>query len=1421
MSSAVCIPIQVSTFTLNSAVATSGKDVPNWCIGPLSQPGYDRLLRYENDVQQHVDLLNRHRLDSLNPRLFDASDKKIRQGRQGFYLHWKLPQLYRAAVEVNPGAEPFKNECFKNGFRSFKQSSNGDVKWNADANNALIGESTTLYRAVPNRWLVWRRIDQDSIEPEEAKHHIKTYELFIMESNLCRNISDLGAKVDIEVDVSPFVNAEKPPEGQADNFLGNKIAVYEDGAQPPDKNEGDQKSVPLSIFNSSNPIFADFQPHNSNVFSMIDNFSYQYPLGDGKSETRFLMAANADYTVLGWVDDMSLDVFADKNRTHGEILKGLGLELADEKAGDAQAWLRMQDKKSDITRAICHASIYGVKWRQDMAPENKAHELANLFKSQMPIAVGYSPVDSYRAFTKQSPIAFQGLNGAKLHSSLTNTPKSFGDLLYEVQTFTKTSAGKPDNYIAQRDRALLQAFAASSAGHLWKLIDNDEQANRKDTGSTVKTSLIPSDTQKLALSGLRQFQSFRDACSSKLKQLQWDLFAEWWKFKTSEQKMSHGDLSDLRSSSSDTVRAIASDIRRLLSICQELDNELSPEKVTEKCPQAQKTPNDPFYRRREPTVTIAGAVSAWSIRDDKQIQVRLTSQVKPDEGEEQETKGSFAPKANGIESPEDSLYKAVDFHRPPMNGIVSSTMQDLVREWVRLRPRNDQDPSKLRMKPSIVNPPYKVRTAEDGQQLGNVPSFNQKQEFNAVFVEWEVVYFHIPFDKWSLQPDEATGLRWDLNDYVGSGYADDARAISGRELLLPQVKAELQAAAGNISASPEELQKLLLDRLAVPSTSFALKGMNEHLATRYVGGTHLTPNATISGVVKGAVVESVFTEDDIKLIGNQTLETPYAATVDVGATDGDPSRMNSPFKPVLHGQMVLTKLNIMDEFGQVVSAFDFNKAQSDGRLSRQIYPYISDTYSCSNLVDPHGKPTKIANAVVGDQENRCAFIQIPPSINQEAKLNAFFVTDKDVFGKLLPSDEPYRPVYEQWENPVWGWILVNYASHGIQFFLPDGKFYGQVLLGGSTGTDIPLRWQPFEEPRDLDTFATNSVDVRRLQELMDAFRGDTGYLKAFVHMIGESLTFSRDMNASYSESLASITGRCLALVDFGVSLELAQKPQVNQSTINDAPPQLALESYKFPCILGDKSHRDDGLVGYFASSSESSRKPDFTTCYTYFPQAKTSVSKNKITDITIQNSPLLQPKYVDPLEVTRSLYVEPEDALNSDTLDRMSSEYRKQTTNRLKIFTAIINPYTPFRIRTGGLLPTKALEIPPWTIKNALEKMDVFFPTGPVLSVKAPFSKPQTQSINKPAVQQEVIKRTEGDKATEMKIEVPTPPVGKWKWLQPVIDDDRSKTNYKDIATDGFKRIDEGDILRVNEKQPLTAIEGYLCMSRGDDRKKA
>jgi hypothetical protein len=59
--------------------------------------------------------------------------------------------------------------------------------------------------------------------------------------------------------------------------------------------------VPVTTLNSSNHLFADYQPHNSNVFSILDNFKYR--------DDAFLNYAEADFYILGWHADATQDLF--------------------------------------------------------------------------------------------------------------------------------------------------------------------------------------------------------------------------------------------------------------------------------------------------------------------------------------------------------------------------------------------------------------------------------------------------------------------------------------------------------------------------------------------------------------------------------------------------------------------------------------------------------------------------------------------------------------------------------------------------------------------------------------------------------------------------------------------------------------------------------------------------------------------------------------------------------------------------------------------------------------------------------------------------------------------------------------------------------------------------------------------------------
>jgi hypothetical protein len=142
------------------------------------------------------------------------------------------------------------------------------------------------FRPVPNRWIITRRLhfdentNHDMFDPPDA--NIPEWESWIVESDCVRNLNDIGADVDIEVDVSPFINISPEDlnnsntshmiEGQAETFIGLKLPLFDydniDTGAAPYSHLGK-----LTVMSSSNPLFPDYTQHNMNVFTLLDSMS--------------------------------------------------------------------------------------------------------------------------------------------------------------------------------------------------------------------------------------------------------------------------------------------------------------------------------------------------------------------------------------------------------------------------------------------------------------------------------------------------------------------------------------------------------------------------------------------------------------------------------------------------------------------------------------------------------------------------------------------------------------------------------------------------------------------------------------------------------------------------------------------------------------------------------------------------------------------------------------------------------------------------------------------------------------------------------------------------------------------------------------------------------------------------------------------
>lgn len=326
-------------------------------------------------------------------------------------------------------------------------------------------------------------------------------------------------------------------------------------------------------------------------------------------------------------------------------------------------------------------------------------------------------------------------------------------------------------------------------------------------------------------------------------------------------------------------------------------------------------------------------------------------------------------------------------------------------------------------------------------------NWDGKQPFFPLFCEWEAVYYHIPFEHWEIQSgassvarDMAT-LRYGIRSEAEIAGITDRRVLSGRNTLLPQTCEALandfarlldrMAGAGEVpvDSNPAGWPSMMKE---LPILSTLMKGLRAHLTTQ-VSEMHIKPTVhapgkhpTVLESAAAAAADIGFTVDSLSLVGDQTGLTPYGDSI-----EADPD--HCPFKPVSHGQMVVTKLNIVDRFGQVLSAMpDQGGPKSTESALKWIYPCVGEEFKPSTKA--LDKTIVRLTILPEPDREKCGVLQLPPGLNQSARLNGCFVVPDS-----REEAAPWKPANE-WDNPVWGWVVINYSDYGLQMFNADGRY---------------------------------------------------------------------------------------------------------------------------------------------------------------------------------------------------------------------------------------------------------------------------------------------------------------------------------------------------------------------------------------------
>lgn len=838
-----------------------------------------------------------------------------------------------------------------------------------------------------------------------------------------------------------------------------------------------------------------------------------------------------------------------------------------------------------------------------------------------------------------------------------------------------------------------------------------------------------------------------------------------------------------------------------------------------KTTKSQQGAEDPFYKRKDPTLLVGGAASGWPEDYLNKLKIRLGSQVT----------FNVASKSQ----PFKDIITALTAKLPGEASGISTAVPSLLAEFFSFSgPATPVTLTESSLSSTDILPLYHDQGPLPDSKGPWRDQWGGAQPWWPLLLEWQAEYFHIPISDWELAPSTASKWEYQIKGYPSPPLWEqsgiDKRTISGRMLMLPQPSFSLGTAISrlfqnvkDLPLDPTEQDWLLAHLPSIPYLSSPMSGLTDHLVT-LCRGTHIKPSQRPAGAQASAMDAAVyaikdllnqstleaFTADQLSLIGQESQQTPYGDLVRL--SDNSTA---SPFKPATHGQMRFTQINIIDKFGQAVCVLDPDPIPDDQKP--HIKPILGEVYAPQEYLNPisqiAAQPNVVDRKMLGPGENE--FVQLPPGINQDSRLNFSFMFHNKKASEPQAPDSCYWEPCGDFDTPIWGWVLLNYVDYGLQFFDSDGKFYREVRLGGINGDVISSPWKPFGPPT-----SRSSVDTARLDSLLAAFTAkDTGpaYLTQFFEMIELALGNPSPPPSMFASYLQSVVGRPFALTTFGISLELALDEYVTQAVeTSDLPPYTLLsptdasqKQYKFPVKLGDAERPYDGLVGYWNTALTSTGETDFSNLYTYFAPrpAETPTSPSTI-EIAPQNLPVISSFFASPdtpgtkTPGSKTYTPQPVETIMATRLANYS------------VFSAIMDPFVAIHAYSG-ILPVGSLQLPQWTIAQAMQSMTAFFHYGPLL-VTQPVPKNFDPNYLAGLVP-EVVDQTD-------RVAIPALKSAKWAWLQPyqVLPTDRdddagAEDRGTDPVADKFTQyaalaVTPSDQKPRYEKGPYTAVEGYL-----------
>jgi hypothetical protein len=395
----------------------------------------------------------------------------------------------------------------------------------------------------------------------------------------------------------------------------------------------------------------------------------------------------------------------------------------------------------------------------------------------------------------------------------------------------------------------------------------------------------------------------------------------------------------------------------------------------------------------------------------------------------------------------------------------------------------------------------------------------------------------------------------------------------------------------------------------------------------------------------------------------------------------------------------------------------------------QVLELVGDQDSGVDNADSF--PLIISEGFIPDKpiipESEKPFIQLPPAVMQHGRLD-FRLIDSD--------NEKYVDIAAD-ANPIAGWLLPNHLDASISLYDSEGISIGSICtLENDNGTKyVAWRQAPNSEFNDIEAVRKEAPWIASLVENIET-KGVQA-LNDFLQIIDTALWNIDPLGERDDGNISVLMGKPMALVRAKLKFQLEGLP-INEfgwkATFNQKAPDFV--NYKFEIRLGDKEIRKDGLIGYYLNQK-----------YDTF---------NSVYDIEASS---LEDGYIKLIEQGNYISLSFDGQSEADVM-------------------MLVDPRSCVHALTG-MLPVQTLQLPAKFVEQVVNKLEVNFQTGPVLT--------------------KVGKELDKTSLSSIEIPIPTEKNGMWSWWEKEYQKEKESWQQYGITAVGQKAVFSNRVSSLRE----------------------